>query len=362
MNYREINWPRLKDRYSRWWKGELETPIFYISVWPGPAAGVEPRPKDPAAVKRWFMDPETRMRREIAIAKHSCYFADGFPSVDIGRINIGQASFYGCPTHFAHETIWVDPILAEWDGWEGKIRFDEGNELWRLTLAQGRKAVELAEGDVCITMLGGFEGPLDNLSAVRGVENALLDVVENPDEVLALERRFLDDFKRYYFSLYEILRGNPRGVCLWSRALMTDGPAHCMQSDFSCMVSPEICRRLGLWYLREQARMFAGTIYHLDGSNALHHLPMLLEMEELDCVQFIYQIPAGKRLIESVDVFRRILDSGKRAEVFAWDIDDVIPALRQLPPKGLKMNIYPPDPQAAEALVREIRDLGYPVD
>jgi len=69
-------------------------------------------------------------------------------------------------------------------------------------------------------------------------------------------------------------------------------------------------------------------------------------------------LPAGKRLIESVDVFRRILDSGKRAEIFAWDIDDVIPALKQLPPKGLKMNIFPPDPQTAEALVQDIRDLG----
>jgi len=360
MNYKDIDWPRVHDRHRRWWRGELDGPLLYMAVWPDASAGLEPRPAGPAAVRKWFMDPATRMSREIQAAKHSWYFADGFPAISIGRINIGQAAFYGCPTDFTQHTIWVEPVLETWDDWEEKIRFDPDNELWQLTLGQARKAVEVAEDDVAILTLGGAEGVLDNLATVRGTARALMDVIEEPDRVVALERRFLDDFRRTHAELHEILRVNPRGVSLWNLALMDpDRPAHCIQSDFSCMISPELYRRLGLWYVREQASMFANTIYHLDGSNALHHLPMLLALDELDAVQFIYQVPTGQPLREWTGVLKQILAAGKRAEVFAWDFDDILPVLREVPGRGLKINAFPPDRAAGEKLVAEVRGMGY---
>ena len=155
-SYREIDWPRLRSRYAAWWRGELDTPLFYIATQPHVA--LEPRPHEHEAVKRWFMDPQTRISREVALNRGRWFYADGFPTIDIGRINIGQAAFYGCPAHFANETIWLDPLLDSWDGWEEKIRFDPANELWRMTVAQAHLAVEMAAGEMAITTLGGFEG------------------------------------------------------------------------------------------------------------------------------------------------------------------------------------------------------------
>ena len=171
---------------------------------------------------------------------------------------------------------------------------------------------------------------------------------------------FLDDFqKHYYLPLLKRLQTNPRGVSLWDMILMSDGAAHCIQSDFSCMVSTEMFAELGLWYVRDQARMFPHTAYHLDGANALHHLPALLEIPGLDCVQFIYQIPNGWSLLDAAPTVRRIIEAGKRAEVFAWKLDDIITFLEQVPPKGLKLNAWAPDRQSAERLCGDIRALGY---
>ncbi len=361
MKHNEVNWTRLNDRYSRWWKGELEDPILVMQTWPQTPVG-EPRPSAHADVKRWFMDPATRMNREMAQAVHSQYFGDGYPTIDIGRINIGQAAFYGCPTNFTQHTIWVEPVLDEWDGWENKIRFDENNELWQMTVRQAQLAVEIARGEVAITQLGGFEGPLDNLATVRGSERALWDVVECPGRVLELERRFLADFQRYFFTLYDIIKGNRRGVSLWSRILMTDGPAHGQQSDFSCMISPDLYRQLGQWYLREQARLFSNIHYHLDGSNAVQHLPMLYEMPEVDCIQYIYQVPEGKTLLDIIPTLKEILAAGKRAEAYVHDLNHVIPVLKQVPHKGLKLNIFAGDPKAMLDLIAQIRSLGLAVE
>jgi len=361
MNYKEIDWSRLNDRYARWWRGELETPLIYLATWPDAAANLQPRPHEHTDVKKWFMDPEMRMRREHAAATHSWYYADGFPSLTLGRINIMQAVYYDCPAHYAQETIWTEPILKTWDDWEKRVHFDAANETWQMTLGQAKLALELAGDDCAVTIIGGFEGALDNTAAMRGVDHALFDMVEHPVEVLALERQFLEDFQhRYYGPLLNILKDNPCGVSLWDMVLMSDGPAHCIQSDFSCMVSTDMFRDLGLWYVREQAKMFPHAAYHLDGANALHHLPALLEIEELDCIQFIYQIPFGWSLIDAAPTVRRILEAGKRAEVFAWNVDDIVPFLKLVPPQGLKLNAWVPDRMTGEKLSRDIRNLGYP--
>ena len=362
-SYRDIDWPRLRSRYASWWRGELDTPLFYIATQPHVA--LEPRPQEHEAVKRWFMDPETRISREVALNRGRWFYADGFPTIDIGRINIGQAAFYGCPAHFANETIWLDPLLDSWDGWEEKIRFDPANELWRMTVAQAHLAVEMAAGEMAITTLGGFEGPLDNLATVRGVENALTDVLDHPEHVLALERRFLDDFRTDLFHAARHHQGQPvRDHHLesgaddrWPRALHAERLlVHDRAAAF---------RRLGKWYLEEQAGLFANVLYHLDGTNALPHLPMLCEIAKLDGIQVVYQVPHGKRITELMESWRQIAAAGKRIEIWAQnpqELADVLPFLEMRPPKGVKLNLFPQDREAADALVDGIARLGYPLE
>jgi len=103
----------------------LDTPLFSIIT--PPHAALKPWPHE--AVKRWFIDPETRMPRAVALNRARWFCADGFPTIDSGRINIGQAAIYGCSAHFANETIKPDSLLDSWDGWEEKSRFAPTNEL-----------------------------------------------------------------------------------------------------------------------------------------------------------------------------------------------------------------------------------------
>jgi hypothetical protein len=57
------------------------------------------------------------------------------------------------------------------------------------------------------------------------------------------------------------------------------------------------------------------SIYHLDGPGALQHVPTLLAIEKLDCVQWIQG--AGAPLPSHwIDLLRRIQDAGKTVQLF----------------------------------------------
>jgi len=366
MKYKEIDWERLKQRYAAWWDGSLTGPLIHIAAGPDSSVRLEPRPSEPEAVKKWFMSPDARMERELKAAMNSHYFGDAFPSIAIGRINLSLSLMYGCKARFTEHTVWVDHILEQGlENWQDKVIYNEDHELWQMTVGMAEKALELAGGDIAITQIGGCDGPLDNYSQMRGVEQALLDLAdpENHDTILSIERMMLDGFKRYYFTLYDIIKTNPRGVCLWTAAQMVNGPAHCMQSDFSCMISPEMFNSLGRWYLEEQSAMFENTIYHLDGANALQHLPMLASIERLNCIQFIHNHSGGQPLTDIVEIVERIQATGKRVEVFSFMADDVVPFFRRLKStKGLKLVVGAKTKEQAQDTMKAVQSLGVRLD
>lgn len=59
-----------------------------------------------------------------------------------------------------------------------------------------------------------------------------------------------------------------------------------LQSDISTMISEDDYRRFVQPFIREQCQKIDYTLYHLDGVGAMHHLPALLEIEELNAIQW----------------------------------------------------------------------------
>ena len=59
-----------------------------------------------------------------------------------------------------------------------------------------------------------------------------------------------------------------------------------MQCDASALISPEQFRRFALPSLRKQVRRLDHSIYHLDGPDAIRHVPAIMELERLDALQW----------------------------------------------------------------------------
>ena len=95
---------------------------------------------------------------------------------------------------------------------------------------------------------------------------------------------FLFYFK-VFDELYDIIReGDEMAFCYfssWAPGKMTK-----LQSDISTMISEDDYRRFVQPFIREQCRKIEYTLYHLDGVGAMHHLPALLEIDELNAIQW----------------------------------------------------------------------------
>ena len=59
-----------------------------------------------------------------------------------------------------------------------------------------------------------------------------------------------------------------------------------LQCDFSAMMSPDNFREFIQDSLRRQGRELDNVLYHLDGPDAIRHLDALMEIEEIDALQW----------------------------------------------------------------------------
>ena len=85
-----------------------------------------------------------------------------------------------------------------------------------------------------------------------------------------------------------------------------------LQSDISTMISQDDYRRFVQPFIREQCQKIDYTLYHLDGVGAMHHLPALLEIEELNAIQWTPGVgePQGGSP-KWYDLYKKILAGGK---------------------------------------------------
>ena len=88
-------------------------------------------------------------------------------------------------------------------------------------------------------------------------------------------------FERIY---EEINLNGEMAFCYFS--LWAPGRMAKLQSDISGMISPRHFRRFVLPFIREQCQRLDYSMYHLDGVDAMRHLDMLLEIEELNAIQW----------------------------------------------------------------------------
>ena len=98
--------------------------------------------------------------------------------------------------------------------------------------------------------------------------------------------------------------------------------------DSAAMFSPAMFQRFVVPALREQCRYLDYSMYHLDGNEQFGHLDALLEIEELDAIEWTpnANLPLGGDP-QWYDLYRRILAAGKSLQVyFAWP-REIVPLL-----------------------------------
>ncbi len=226
------------------------------------------------------------------------------------------AGFLGCEIVTAEasgDTSWVKPCIEDWDEFL-PVELDTDNRYLRRMLDFYDVITERAAGKFLVGTLDAHGG-MDALAAACGYQQILMDMVDRP-EVIDVAAQQVRKLNPQIFEATWQAGGIDRFG--WSSDWCGMGfPARggITQSDFSAMLSPEMFRRWVLPALEVEWEYLDHNFYHLDGPDALVHLPDLLAAPQLHGIQWVPG--TGQQPQHTwIDLLQEIQAAGKTVEIW----------------------------------------------
>lgn len=342
LKYKEEGLAEAKERFRAFWEGEI---IDRVCL-----AVTAPRDREtqvPESVWEAETDPEVVVRRFNAAMSNTYYGGEALPMA-YAPGNLLYAAYGGIGS-FASRTVWVDPSIHSAEEWDG-YRFDPENRFVQDVLKITEALSEDSAGKYLVGSPGIF-GCLDAMALMRGMADFVVELIlpEHAEPIHKAHQACLEGFKYISEAVYEAASGHQEGF-LNHPALWAPGRINNWSADFCCLIGPKAFRQWMMPELEEMARLFEFNMYHFDGPNAVHHLPMILEIQQLKGIQ--YTPGAGQGLAEAMPVYKEIQRGGRVQWVWVA-YDEVETVLQELDPRGLLIFTHAPSVEAAEELLKK---------
>jgi hypothetical protein len=161
----------------------------------------------------------------------------------------------------------------------------------------------------------------------------------DPDTTLKQLQEINDVYFKVFNEIYDIINVNGEmAFCYFS--LWAPGKVSKLQSDISIMISEEDFRTFCQPFLQQQCDKIEYTLYHLDGVDAIRHLDAILELKNLNAIQWTpgYGQPQGGSP-QWYDLYNKILSGGKSIMANWVTLDELEPLLDHVGNQGLHINV-----------------------
>ena len=324
------DWETVKKRWEAWWQCELYDRVMLQVT--ARRDGIIPAPLPQVDTRTWWTDVDYMIQRTLESVRTTYYGGESVPRF-LHSWAAGHALYLGCEPHFQEDTVWVDPAPIGQDGYPSFEGWRDSP--WLAWMLECTKAETRASQGRYFPrpMWGNHAG--DNLALMRGTETLLMDIALNPDWVKRaaktasdIQIEVFDEIRRIESPEVSGVEGSIDYCGCWSslKTLAFD-------CDVSCMISDEAFRELFLPPLVETMHTVDHRIYHLDGPVALHHLDALLDLPELQAIQWVPG-DGGGGVLEWIPLLQRIQSKGKGVQVYASP-EEIEPLLREVSPEGL---------------------------
>ena len=312
IKFSDKQWDAVIKNYRLWWDNKLGRPIIPVMFYGGEPGRAKPAADFPsfANCNDLSVTPEQVIDSyDYALCRNE-FYGDAFPLMKMDNFGPGiTAAFLGAELHNTPETVWFEPRKAlplselhfEYDPnniWLNRVKdiYIAGMKRWR------------GEVVMCMTDLSGI---LDILAVFRTTDNLLIDLYDEPGEVLRLAGELQALWFRFYNEINGILKGS-RGYSDWS-TIFSEKPSYIIQSDFSYMISPAMFQEFVLGELESSAGKLTNAFYHMDGIGQLPHLDMLLKSKNIKGIQWVPGTGAPDGMDWS-EVYSKISAAGKKIQ------------------------------------------------
>lgn len=278
------NWPEAKERFNAWWnRSSIDRPMMQITA-RRDDADLASEPVEKGNPERFHLDPGFRDQYARWLLDNTLFLAEAFPNVNI---NIGPGSlavYLGSDPIFEPSTVWYSETIDDLDA-PPPLTFDPDNPWLKRHLDITRQLNELSQGEYRNNIPDIIEN-IDILAALRGPQQLCMDLLDAPEMVKELIKRIDDAYFPTYDAFHELIKDEDGASSYTAFQIWGPGRTAKTQCDFSAMISPNQFREFVQPSLRWQCEILDHSLYHLDGPDAIRHLDAILEVEELDALQW----------------------------------------------------------------------------
>jgi hypothetical protein len=334
----KTNWNISREHYIGWWKKES----LVLSIWDllksmDPTDKDVDKPGESTSLRENYINHEFRAASNHYNLAHSSFPADILP---IAQTNIGPGSlclFLGCEPDFNVDDIWYNSCWQNISDPEilSPITFNDLNPWWIITENILQTSVNKSKGKYMVGCPDLVEN-IDILCSLRGPQSVMMDMIERPDWVFQKVSEINQVYFEVYERIYDLIKLDDDSSCFGPFRIWGPGKTAKVQCDASAMFSPQMFRQFVVPSLREQCQWLDHSLYHLDGTQAICHLDTLLEIEELNAIEWTPQ--AG---IENggnsrwYPMYSKILEAGKALQVIKVEPDEILPLLDSIGGDGV---------------------------
>ena len=279
--------PQRKELYETFLKKENPRPLF------GCTLGMFTRehyPRATAALPQGELCPEDIDVSAYLADCDDLYLAheqmnDDFPFVSAPMTSIPwMEAIMGCPIMCKDNSVWAEPCVEDWAEWTAPQDLSENPWLKKLLeLTEAMIAHAAGRYPVSVTLM---RGPADVISAMRGAQNYVWDMIDEPEQMRQIADRIAD---AYIYTAQEQLARIPddgsgyicgdQGMRLWQPQKFI-----WLQEDALSLLSPALYRQTVLPADEKILRAFGHGAFHLH-FNCLWMIDFLTEMPELDAIE-----------------------------------------------------------------------------
>ena len=302
--------------------------------------------------EQYHTDPDYRGSYLSYDISRRCFPADTLPIVRPSDGTVELAAYFGAVPNFRKYTIWYQSIIEDVD-FDPILRFDPHNK-WFSRMEQLLRHLKTAARQDFMVGLPGISPNLDVLAILRGTDELLMDMMERPEWV----KRKLEEIDNAYFKvyqhLYEIVCMPDGSSVFYPFMLWAPGRVSQLQCDTAAMVSSAMFREFVLPGLDRVTKWLDYSLFHVDGPDMVRHIDALLELDDLDAIQFTPGpgVPHGGHK-QWHPMYKKILQAGKSIQAVWLSPEDVSPLLDSIGSKGVYVMVECKSRDQMEQLERE---------
>jgi len=338
-------------RIFAWYQKEIidRPPVRFMSLEYTPSV-TNKSYKNSNYEEKWF-DAEFRVEAFIESLKDKIFLAESFPyfypfiGVD------AYAAFHGADLVFDDKTSWSTPIIKDWDD-AAKLKFEwKRNNYFQKVDELTQCALEHCDGKYLVGYTSLHPG-VDCAAAWRGFSELCLDIYDHPQKVKKLIELALQQFEAIFNHYHKMLKEKNQPSLSWM-CVPSLTSMHIPGCDFAAFISQDDFAEFCLPAILKEVGVADQNIFHVDGLGVAKNIDRLLDISEIDAIQWAQGMGSYRSILQWVPLIKKIQE--RKPLIVDVPIEELETFMSEVEPEGLLLWVRIEDNEEGTQILKRIK-------